>query len=69
MKPTNKQTLWSIFAATCIWVAPYIFEIADGSRGYDSTGGEIFIYVLPILVWLLDGTITDGKEELNEYGK
>lgn len=67
MKLTSKQIIWLVFVALCIIFAPYVFEVADVSRGYDSTGGEIFIYLLPVLVWLADGTITDIKEEMNEY--
>lgn len=69
MKPTNKQTLWLIFTITCVGLAPRIFEIADQSRGYDATGGEMFIFLLPVLAWLVNGIVTDTKEEMEEYGK
>ena len=30
-----------------------IFEYADQQRGYEATGGEIFIPVIPLLIWLV----------------
>lgn len=69
-KTISKQKLaWFIFTIACLVAAPSIFEIADTNRGYDGTGGEIMIFMLPVLAWLAYTTIIDIKEEMNEYGK
>lgn len=60
----KKRIAWLSFTAFCISVSPYVFEIADASRGYNATGGEVFIFLLPVLAWLLDSTITDFREEV-----
>jgi len=57
MKRKIKQVCWWIFIGLCFGITPYIFKIADLERGYNATGGEIFIPLIPLLVWAMKDSI------------
>jgi hypothetical protein len=38
-----------------------MFRIADTQRGYDATGGEIFVPFIPFLVWAIKDSIKEMK--------
>lgn len=52
-----KKCCWLIFIGLCIGITPYMFYLADLERGYNATGGEIFIPLLPLLVWAIKDSI------------
>jgi hypothetical protein len=45
----------------CIGITPYIFIVADLERGYNATGGEVFIPLLPLFVWMLKDSFKEIK--------
>ena len=61
MKRKIKQACWWIFIGLCLGITPYIFTIADMERGYNATGGEIFIPLIPFLVWAMKDFIKEIK--------
>ena len=50
-----KRNLWFLLTGFCIGISPTVFQLADLERGYDGTGGEIFIFLIPVLAWLIWG--------------
>ena len=58
--------LWGAFTGLCWAVTPSMFAYADLQRGYDATGGEMFIPLLPVFAWMFLKTI---KEMINEFKK
>lgn len=48
-----KQRISWLFYGLCFGITPYMFHFADLERGYDATGGEIFIPLLPFVVQLI----------------
>ncbi len=61
MKRKIKQVCWWIFIGLCLGITPYIFTIADMERGYNATGGEIFVPLIPFLVWAIKDSIKEMK--------
>lgn len=61
-----KNVLWLMFCGFCFGITPYIFQLADLERGYNATGGEIFVPLIPFLVYALKDTIKEFKYERNE---
>lgn len=62
---------WWLFIGLCLGITPYMFRIADAQRGYDATGGEIFVPFIPLLVWMMKDVVKDiraitGEVELND---
>ena len=43
---------------------PAIFKYADVQRGYDATGGEIFIPLFPLIIWLIVKMLKDMFKEI-----
>ena len=68
MKDTKaiKLVLWLLLTTLCIIVSPYIFYLADLERGYDATGGEVSIFLIPFLVWCIDETWSESKKSKKE---
>ena len=54
-----KKVLFWIFTGFCLGITPYIFHLANLERGYNAIGGEMFIPLIPLLVWLFHKT---GKD-------
>jgi hypothetical protein len=52
---------WWLFVGLCLGITPYMFRIADAQRGYDATGGEIFVPFIPLLVWAIKDSIKEMK--------
>lgn len=46
-----KIGFWCAFTAFCWGITPYAFVYADKVRGFDGMGGEIFVPLLPILLY------------------
>lgn len=44
---------WLIFTLLCFTLTPYTFKLAYGQRGYNAVGGEIFILILPIVIYMI----------------
>jgi len=62
---------WWLFVGLCLGITPYMFRIADAQRGYDATGGEIFVPFIPLLVRMMKDVVKDiraitGEVELND---
>lgn len=55
--------VWFLLTGVCLALTPYIFAYADTQRGYNATGGEIFIPFLPVLCWLIVRTVKDTFKE------
>lgn len=59
---------WLMLFAICWGITPLMFYLGDLERGYDATGGEILIPIIPVIVLLLaiadKKTITEG-----DYGR
>lgn len=66
MKQKIKQVCWWIFIGLCLGITPYIFTIADMERGYNATGGEIFVPLIPFLVWAIKDSIKEMKGEIQD---
>lgn len=47
---TRARLKWLAFAAACWALTPLAFAAADLERGYDSTGGEAILPLLPVLI-------------------
>ena len=61
MKQKIKQVCWWVFIGFCLGITPYMFYSADLERGYNATGGEIFIPLIPLLVWAMKDFIKEMK--------
>jgi hypothetical protein len=61
MKRKIKSHRWWLFIGLCLGITPYMFRIADTQRGYDATGGEIFVPFIPFLVWAIKDSIKEMK--------
>lgn len=61
MKRKIKQICWWVFIGFCLGITPYIFTIADMKRGYNATGGEIFVPLIPLLAWVMKDSIKEMK--------
>lgn len=61
MKRKIKQVCWWVFIGFCLGITPYMFYSADLERGYNATGGEIFIPLIPLLVWVMKNSIKEMK--------
>lgn len=57
-----KKNLWFLLTGFCLGFAPTLFHIADLERGYSATGGEVFIFLIPVLAWLIWGGEKHGVE-------
>jgi len=51
------------FADSAFGITPYVFELADLERGYNGTGGEIFIPLIPFLVYAIKDSVKEMKGE------
>ena len=52
MKKLNSFWLGVVLTLSIVFVV-YCFEYADITRGYEATGGEVFMLALPLtIVWL-----------------
>jgi hypothetical protein len=49
------------FLASVAWWAltPLFFYLADMQRGFDATGGEAFIPLIPFIVWTVIKTLKE----------
>jgi len=61
MKQKIKQVCWWVFVGLCIGITPYMFYLADLERGYNATGGEIFIPFIPVMAWMMKNSIKEMK--------
>ena len=66
MKRKIKQVYWWVFVGFCFGITPYMFYIADLKRGYNATGGEIFIPLIPLLVWMVKEVVKDIRDIAEE---
>lgn len=71
MKRKIKSHGWWLFIGLCLGITPYMFWIADTQRGYDATGGEIFVPFIPLLGWMVKDMVKDiraitGEVESND---
>jgi hypothetical protein len=60
MNRKAKQICWWVFVGFCLGISPYIFVLADVQRGYDATGGEIFVPLIPLLIWVIKNSVKGG---------
>ena len=44
---------WVALFGICWGLSPLIFRLADLERGYDATGGEALIPLIPVIVLIL----------------
>lgn len=65
----NKTYIRTFLTGLCWGLTPYIFNVADNQRGYDSTGGEILFPFIPLLIWIVASVFKDfvkSSTEANE---
>jgi hypothetical protein len=62
-----KVGFWCAFTAFCWGITPYAFICADQERGYDATGGEIFIPLIPFILFALVKAFKEIIYEVNNY--
>lgn len=60
-----KKNNWWIFIILCFGITPYIFHLADLERGYNATGGEIFVPII-LIIMLQIKKLFDERNEENE---
>ena len=53
-----------LFVGFCLGITPYVFRIADDQRGYDATGGEMFVPLIPLLIWMAKDAVKDIIREV-----
>lgn len=64
---TAKIAIWSAFTGFCLGITPYCFQYVELQRGYEAIGSEIFIPMLPVILYpLFDGVMNYIKERMNE---
>ena len=61
MKRKIKSHGWWLFVGFCLGITPYMFYSADLERGYNATGGEVFVPLIPLLVWTMKDSIKEMK--------
>lgn len=66
MKRKIKSHGWWLFVGFCLGVTPYVFRIADAQRGYNATGGEIFVPLIPLLLWMAKDAVKDIMDIIRE---
>jgi hypothetical protein len=54
---------WLILTLLCFTLAPYVFKLAYGQRGYSAVGGEIFILILPVVIYMLVPIFREWSDE------
>jgi hypothetical protein len=64
MKKVKNLSFW-MFCGFCFGITPFIFQIADLERGFNATGGEIFIPLIPFLLY----SICKSTKEILKEGK
>jgi len=52
-----------ILYALTFAVAPKIFDIVRTQRGYDAVGGEVFIFLVPLIIWVWVYEYNEGRKE------
>lgn len=62
-----KVGFWCAFTAFCWGITPYAYVYADQERGYDATGGEIFVPLIPFIVFVLVKAFKEIIYEVNNY--
>lgn len=64
MKRNFRKNLgWIIIFAIFFAITPLMFHLADLERGYNATGGEMFVPMIPFLLYAVRSTVADLKEE------
>lgn len=61
-----KNACWWLFVGFCIGFTPFAFHLAEIERGYKAIGGEIFVPLIPLLVWGIKVSINDMKITMKE---
>ena len=64
------NVFWFVFLfILSIMLIPLIFQVADFERGYNATGGEVFMIALPYLVlkWRTWSVEQTKKEKMKKY--
>jgi hypothetical protein len=62
MKPKTKNRLFWIACGFCFGITPFMFILADQERGFNATGGEMFIPLIPFMIKGLIETMKGDKE-------
>lgn len=44
---------WAVLAGICWGLTPILFRLADIERGFDATGGEAIIPLIPVIAVIL----------------
>jgi len=50
---SRRARRWMVLAGICWGLTPILFWLADIERGYDGTGGEAIIPLIPIIALIL----------------
>ena len=56
---------WMLVIGFCIGITPSVFRYADAVRGYDAPGGDMFLPVIPIIIYL--AIRSERKEKEDEH--
>lgn len=59
---TRAKLAWIAFFALCWGLTPLMFIWADMERGYDSTGGEALIPMIPVIALIMTLAGRNTKE-------
>jgi len=62
----NSRFKWFLLTIACLAMTPIAFISADAQRGYDGTGGEIIVPLLPAIIYLAVITFRDSKNILSK---
>lgn len=63
-----KIAIWSAFTGFCIGITPYCFQYANFYRESNAVGGEMFVPLLPVILYpMFSGMMNSIKERMNEY--
>lgn len=50
---SRRRLMWLALFVVCWALTPLAFAAADLERGYDSTGGELLLPILPVIILAL----------------
>lgn len=59
LKQKVKVAIWWMFCGFCFGITPHMFLVADLERGYNATGGEIFVPLIPFITFFLSKFIKE----------
>ena len=63
MKDLLKFAFRAVFVVGGLFILYYFLKaVGEGLRGFEAVGGEILIFTLPVIVWVIVRNIKDGAD-------